>query len=49
MLWKSVTVLILLFWSIMTALLVQHTYFPDNGELAEVPVNAVLHRVVQNR
>jgi len=49
MLWKSVTALILLFWGIMTALLVQHTYFPDNGELAEVPVAAVLHRVVQNR
>lgn len=49
MLWKSVTALIVLFWAVMTVLLVQHTYFPDEGLLSEVPVESVLRRVVQNR
>lgn len=49
MLWKSVTALIVLFWAVMTVLLVRHTYFPDDGLLAEVPVAHVLQRVVQNR
>lgn len=49
MLWKSVTALIVLFWAVMTMLLVRHTYFPDDGVLSEVPVAQVLQRVVQNR
>ena len=49
MLWKSVSALIVLFWAVMTVLLVRHTYFPDDGVLSEMPVNQVLQRVVQNR
>ena len=49
MLWKSVSALIVLFWAVMTVLLVRHTYYPDEGLLSEVPVESVLKRVVHNR
>jgi hypothetical protein len=49
MLWKSVTALIVLFWVVMTTLLVRHTYFPKSSGLVRTPVNQVLDLVAHQR
>lgn len=49
MLWKSVTALIVLFWAVMTALLVRQTYFPADSRLTQVSVNTVQERASQHR
>jgi hypothetical protein len=42
MLWKVLTAVLLLFWSVMTGLLMRTVYFPEQSVLAEVPVRMVL-------
>lgn len=49
MLWKSVTALIVLFWAVMTTLLVRHSYFPDVPVLKTVPVSELLSQVASRR
>lgn len=42
MLWRVLTAVLLLFWAVMTGLLMRTVYFPDQSVLAEVPVKMVL-------
>jgi hypothetical protein len=42
MLWRVLTAILLLFWAVMTGLLMRTVYFPDQSVLAEVPVKMVL-------
>jgi hypothetical protein len=42
MLWRVLTAVLLLFWAVMTGLLMRTVYFPDQSVLAEVPVRMVL-------
>ena len=44
MLWRLATGLIVLFWAVMTALLVRNTYFPEESEQGPVPVRLILQR-----
>jgi hypothetical protein len=37
MLWRILTVVVVLFWALMTGLLLRDTYFPDASRFAEVP------------
>lgn len=39
--WRFISVLIVLFWVVMTGLLVRNTYFPDESSFAEVPPRQV--------
>ena len=48
MLWRLATVLILLFWAVMTVLLVRRTYFPAETEQVAVPVKLVMQRLAAN-
>lgn len=48
MLWRLTTALILLFWAVMTVLLVRRTYFPTEAEHAVVPVKLVMQRHAAN-
>jgi len=41
MLWRVVTAVFLLFWAVMTGLLLRNVYFPDHSGLAEVPPRMV--------
>lgn len=41
MLWRVLTAVLLLFWAVMTGLLMRTVYFPDQSVLAEVPVKMV--------
>jgi hypothetical protein len=42
MLWRAVTALLILFWAVMTGLLLRDVYFPDHSAMAEVPPKLVL-------
>jgi len=42
MLWKTVTASLLLFWAVMTGLLLRNVYFPERSLFAEVPPRLVL-------
>lgn len=42
MLWRALTAILLLFWAVMTGLLMRTVYFPEQSVLAEVPVRMVL-------
>jgi hypothetical protein len=42
MLWRALSAIIVLFWAVMTGLLIRDTYFPDHSRFAEVPVRHVL-------
>ncbi|MDB6139697.1 MAG: hypothetical protein JWO94_2769 [Verrucomicrobiaceae bacterium] len=48
MLWRLATGLIVLFWAVMTVLLVRHTYFPTEAEFAPVPVKLLMERYAGN-
>ena len=48
MLWRLATGLIVLFWAVMTVLLVRHTYFPTEAEFATVPVGVLMERYARN-
>ena len=48
MLWRIATGLIVLFWAVMTVLLVRHHYFPPEAEYSVVPVHLVLERYAAN-
>jgi hypothetical protein len=41
MFWRLLTVSILLFWAVMTGLVIRDSYFPDHSRFAEVPVRMV--------
>ena len=41
MLWRLLTALIVLFWAVMTGLIIRDTYFPDQSRFAVVPVSMV--------
>ena len=45
MLWKTVTGLIVLFWIVMTTMLVKQSYFPDERTAKVIPVNSVLDHI----
>lgn len=49
MLWKCVTALIILFWAVMTTVLVRHTYFPDEIKLTAIPATKLLEIAAQHR
>ncbi len=42
MLWRATTAILVLFWAVMTGLLLRNVYFPDHSVLAEVPPRLVL-------
>lgn len=42
MVWRIFTAIIVLFWAVMTGLLIRDTYYPDHSRYAEVPVSHVL-------
>lgn len=42
MLWRATTAILILFWAVMTGLLLRNVYFPDHSMLAEVPPRLVL-------
>ena len=42
MAWRFLTAIIVLFWAVMTGLLIRDTYYPDHSRYAEVPVSHVL-------
>ena len=44
MLWRLASALILIFWAVMTTLLVRHTYFPAEAEFAPVPMSLLMQR-----
>ncbi|MDB6074734.1 MAG: hypothetical protein JWO89_2374 [Verrucomicrobiaceae bacterium] len=48
MLWRIATGLIVLFWAVMTVLLVRHTYFPTEAEFAVIPVKMLMERYAKN-
>lgn len=41
MLWRALTAILVLFWAVMTGLLLRNVYFPDHSVLAEVPPKLV--------
>ena len=41
MFWRIITSVILLFWAVMTGLIIRDSYFPDHSRFAEVPVRMV--------
>jgi hypothetical protein len=41
MFWRFLTALIVLFWAVMTGLIIRDTYFPDHSRFAKVPVRMV--------
>lgn len=41
MLWRFISAFIIVFWAVMTGLLIRDTYFPDHSRFAEVPVSHV--------
>lgn len=49
MLWKSVSALIVIFWLVMTSLLVKHSYFSDEALAKQVPVSTVLDRMARHQ
>lgn len=38
MFWRLITAMIVLFWAVMSGLVIRDTYFPDHSRFAEVPV-----------
>ncbi len=42
MLWRVTTAILVLFWAVMTGLLLRNVYFPNHSVLAEVPPRLVL-------
>lgn len=41
MFWRLTTAMIVLFWAVMSGLVIRDTYFPDHSRFAEVPVRFV--------
>lgn len=41
MFWRLISALVVLFWTVMTGLIIRDTYFPDHSRFAEVPVRLV--------
>lgn len=41
MFWRIISTVILLFWAVMTGLIIRDSYFPDHSRFAEVPVRMV--------
>lgn len=41
MLWRLLSAFVVLFWAVMTGLIIRDTYFPDYSRFAEVPVRMV--------
>jgi hypothetical protein len=41
MFWRFLTAIIVLFWAVMTGLIIRDTYFPDHSRFAAVPVSMV--------
>jgi len=41
MIWRLLSVMIVLFWAVMTGLIIRDSYFPDHSRFAEVPVSLV--------
>lgn len=41
MFWRLITAMVVLFWAVMSGLVIRDTYFPDHSRFAEVPVRFV--------
>ena len=41
MFWRLITAMVVLFWAVMTGLVIRDTYFPDHSRFAVVPVRFV--------
>lgn len=41
MFWRLISAMVVLFWAVMTGLVIRDTYFPDHSRFAEVPVRFV--------
>lgn len=48
MAWRLATGLIVLFWAVMTVLLIRHTYYRPEAEFAQVPVGTLLDKYAKN-
>lgn len=49
MFWRIISALGILFWAVMTGLLIRDTYFPEESRFAEVPPKFVLDLFLNNR
>ena len=41
MFWRFLTAIIIVFWAVMTGLMIRDVYFPDHSRFAVVPVSMV--------
>ena len=48
-LWKTIQILGVFFWAVMTGLLIRDTYFPEESRFAEMPPGFVLDLFLQHR
>ena len=49
MFWRTISTLGILFWAVMTGLLIRDTYFPEESRFAEVPPKVVLDLFLNHR
>lgn len=49
MFWRILSALVMLFWAVMTGLLIRDTYFPEESRFAEVPPKFVLDLFLNHR
>ncbi|MFM2169188.1 MAG: hypothetical protein RIS79_3559 [Verrucomicrobiota bacterium] len=47
MIWRAAAALAVLFWAVMTGLLIRDVYFPDESRFAEVPTGMVFDRFLR--
>ena len=47
MIWRAAAALAVVFWAVMTGLLIRNVYFPDESRFAEVPPGLVLDRFLK--
>lgn len=47
MIWRAAAALAVLFWAVMTSLLIRDVYFPDESRFAEVPTSLVFDRFLK--
>lgn len=47
MIWRAAAALVVLFWAVMTGLLIRDVYFPDESRFAEVPAGLVFDRFLK--
>ena len=45
--WRVISILIVMFWAVMTTLLVRYTWFPEGSAFAQVPPRVVLKQILE--